>query len=110
MSLRKPAKTATTITIPNGTATSGTVNGSPGAAFGLVLPAALTSTTLTFQVSADGTNFQPLYDSSNAAISQTVAQGRSYQLSAALTAWPYWRVVGGSNEAADRSLIVVAQY
>lgn len=92
---------------------SGTVSTAFSAAgfesFGVVLPATFTGTTLTFQVSADGSTYQALDNGSGSAVSITVAQAKSYALPAGLTAWPYFKIVSGSTEGSARSLVVVAK-
>jgi hypothetical protein len=74
------------------------------------MPAAFTGTTLTFQVSADGSTYQALYDSTGAnQVSMAVAASRSYDLPAELASWPYWKIVSGSAEGDARSLTVVSK-
>lgn len=73
----------------------------------VVVPAAFTGTALTFEVSADGVTYQPLYGTDGNAVSLTVAQGRSYPLPAAVLPWPYFKIKSGSAEAAQRTLVVV---
>ena len=79
------------------------------AAFGLVIPTAFTGVAITFQVSHDGVTYQALYDTTNTLVSLTVAVSRSYQLPAALEAWPFFKLVSGSSEAAARTLYVVGK-
>ena len=99
-----------TLTIANGATSSDAFNAGTCAAFGLQLPAAFTGTAVTFTVSGDGSTFQDLYDATGATkISVAVTQGRSYDLPAELTAWPYFKVVSGSAEGAARSLVVVGK-
>ena len=75
---------------------------------GIVIPAAFTGTALTFQVSADGTTYQGLYDDAGSAVSLTVAQGRTYSFKVddlgCLSQWRYIKVVSGSAEGADRTV------
>lgn len=87
-------------------------------AYGLQLPAAFTSTAITFLVSADGGNtYQALYEydtttddgSATRAVTLAVTQGRSYVLPVALLPWGSWKVVSGSAEAAARTLVVVGK-
>ena len=93
-------------TIANGGTVSTPVTSAGFTSFGVQLPATFTGTALTFQVSADGATYQALQNSSGA-ISQTVAQGKSYALTADLAAWPYFKLVSGSTEGGARSLVVV---
>jgi hypothetical protein len=63
------------------------------------MPAAFTGTTLTFQVSADGSTYVPLYDSSGTLQSMTVAVSCGYSLNPTVFAgWPYLKVVSGSAQ------------
>jgi len=79
---------------------------------GLSTPAVLTSTALTFKVSATkGGTKLPLYDSDNALVSLTVTTSRAYGVSGveadALAPWPFVVVVCGSAEAAGAAIQVV---
>lgn len=102
------AQRSNTITIANGEATSTAFDARGFATFGIVLPASFTGTSLTFQVSHDNSTFQALHNTAGNAVSQTVAQGKSYILPAELAPWRYFKVVSGSNEAAARTLVVMA--
>lgn len=76
----------------------------------LAMPAALTSTTMTFQVSYDGTNYVALYDTSGSAVSITVAASRNISLSDVMAQFlgaVGIKLVGGSAEGAARSIGVV---
>jgi len=78
---------------------------------GIITPAALTGTTLTFTVcnTADGT-YVALYDSDNNQVSLTVTVSRAYGVTGpeadALAPWPFVKIVSGSAEGAARSLVV----
>lgn len=98
-----------TATIANGQTVSDAIDISDTVALGLVMPAAFTGTTLTFQVSADNSTFQALYDSTNTQVSLTVAVSRSYDLPAELASWPFFKIVSGSAEGGARSLVVVSK-
>lgn len=76
---------------------------------GVVMPAAFTGATISFQVSSDGTTYQALYDASNTLISRSVTQGRSYPLPPALSAWRFIKIVSASAEAADRTVVIEAK-
>lgn len=99
----------TQVTINSGQTTSGDVVVPLYAAFGLVMPAAFTGTSITFEVSHDGTTYQPLYDRFNTQVSMTVAAGRSYDLPAELNVWSRWRIVSSAAEAAARTLTIVVK-
>lgn len=80
------------------------------AAYGLVMPAAFTGTTITFQVSHDGVTYQALNkNTSDVAESVTVTAAKSYPLPASLEAWPFFKIVSGGIEAAERALYVVGK-
>lgn len=75
---------------------------------GIVTPAALTSTTMTIQVSLNGTDALSHYD--YAGISFTIPVGASRWISldpALFCGFPYVRVVMGSNEAAERTITLM---
>jgi hypothetical protein len=73
-------------------------------AIGILLPGTFTGTALTFQVAEkSGGTFKALNNDSGA-ISITVAQDKAYLLPASLLAFPYFKIVSGSSEGADRSI------
>lgn len=101
-----------TLTIVSGqTVSTQAFTASNFVAFGMQLPATMTSTVMTFQVSADdGTTYQDLYDAlGTTKISMTVAASRSYDLPAELAAWDHFKLVGGSAEGADRAIVVIGK-
>lgn len=107
-----------TLTIANGQTVSDAYRASNTAAYGLQLPATFTGTSVTFQVSADnGTTYQALYEydtatddgSATRAVTLAVAQGRSYDLPAALASFTHFKIVSGSAEGGARSLVVVGK-
>lgn len=108
-----PENTTTTtavITIANSTTISAAVSLIGVSILGIVTPAALTGTAITFQVSADGSTYVPLYDSTNTQVSVTVAASRGYYLDPAIfAAWRYAKVVSGSAEAADRTFTLLVR-
>ena len=96
---------STSVTLPAGTVS----NALPIEDFvtgGFILPATFTGTAITFQVSADGTTFVALNDSSGA-VSLTVAQGKGYALPASVMGFRFLKFVSGSSEGADRTIQVV---
>jgi hypothetical protein len=95
------------ITIANAAQLSSAVENKHGFDMGVVVPAAFTGTALTFEVSADGVTYQPLYGTDGNAVSLTVAQGRSYVLPSSINPWPHFKVKSGSAEGAARTLKVV---
>lgn len=90
------------VTIPAASDTSSAVDATAFVFCGIVLPATFTGTAITFEVSADGVNFAPLYDSSNAEVSLTVTQGRAYVIPSEVFDWLHWRIVSGATESAER--------
>lgn len=82
--------------------------------FGFALPATFTGTAITFEVSHNNVTFQALNDDSGA-VSMTVAQGKSYtaprpdSTSGGPGAWPYVKLVSGSTEGTERSIVVVRE-
>ena len=100
---------STTATIAEGDTVSGAVSLVGVTILGLITPAALTGTALTFQVSASAAGaYVPLHDATGAAVSVTVAASRAYYLSPAIFAvWRAVKVVSGSAEAADRTITLL---
>lgn len=98
-----------TATIANGQTTSGAIDARGLSQIGLVMPSAFTGTTISFNVSADGATYQALYDATNTLVSVTVAASRSYALPSTLLAWPYFKIVSGSAEAAARTLTITGK-
>jgi hypothetical protein len=76
---------------------------------GIVTPAALTSTSMTFKFSHDsGTTFTDLYDSSGNQVSITVAASRFIGLLAEdFVGATHIKLATGSGEAADRTITAV---
>ncbi len=101
-----------TLTIDSGqTVSSKAFPANDHVAFGMQMPAAFTGTVMYFQVSADnGTTFQDLYDATGTTrVSVTVTTSRSYDLPSELTAWTHFKLVSGSAEGADRSIVVIGK-
>ena len=97
------------VAIANGGTTSAAIPVHGYAQFGLIMPAALTSTAITFTAcqSATGT-FMPVYDSDGTAVSVAVAASRALGLAGseadALAPWPFIKLVCGSAEGAARTI------
>jgi hypothetical protein len=97
-----------TVTIPNAGTTSDSAT-MPATMYclGLVTPAALTGTAVTFEGSIDGSTFRPLYDeatqySVNVGTSRYVALKRQV-----MEPCKYLKVVSGSSEGALRTITLV---
>lgn len=106
--LRLP-KSGKVATITSGSATSNAVDISSWAIFGFQLPSAFTGATVTFQVSADGSNFTTLKDQTGTTITMTVAASFAYPFPDEVSPWSYVKIVSASNEAATRSIIIAAK-
>jgi hypothetical protein len=75
---------------------------------GLVFPAAFTGANVTFQVSADDVTYQPLHNSTDAALTVTVSAGNSYSFKqdevALIGSWRFMKLVSASPEGAQRTI------
>lgn len=99
-----------TVTIASGQTVSGAVSLGGASLVGIITPAALTGTTLTFQASADGTTYVPVYTTAGVAASVTVAASRYTAVPpTTIPGAPYLKVVSGSAEGADRTITLVVQ-
>lgn len=79
----------------------------PGAIYGLVVPSNFDGTNILFHVSHDNATYQPLYDTSNAAVGMTVAASRSYDLPTELAAWQYWKIETVTDQATSDTIFYV---
>lgn len=96
------------VTIDSGETESSVFDARDGITFGIITPSALTGSTFTFEVAPfDGAGFTPLNDETGAAVTLAVAADNAYTLPAALAPWPYFRLVSGATEGADRDIRVV---
>jgi formylmethanofuran:tetrahydromethanopterin formyltransferase len=99
-----------TVTIANGATTSDAINMNGFDLVSLVLPAALTSTAMSFQASIDGTNFFTLYNTGGAALTVTVGASRIVLfVPGDLGAFPFLKLVAGSTEAGTRSITAISR-
>lgn len=100
------------ITIANGQTVSGACacDGQFGGGV-LYTPASFEGTTLTFQVSEDGTTFVPLCDDSlgNSAVSMSVGASRAYPLPYGLTQACCFKITSNQAVGADRVLTLKLQ-
>jgi len=97
-------------TIANGGTTSGVVDLQGRGLVAFILPAAFTGTAITFQVSADGTNFYDCYNSANSQMTCTVTQGRAYMLDPGdLVAVRFIKLVSNAAEGAERTITLIAR-
>ena len=77
---------------------------------GFVMPAAFTGASISFQVSADDSTYQALYDDANSLVSITVSASRTYgfrnDVAMALGHWRFVKFVSASAEGAERTIVV----
>lgn len=100
--------TVATVAIANGATTSATQTLGGDTLVGVITPAALTSTALTFQGSTDGTTWYTVLGFDGATFSQTVTTSTAYPLPPGIFAmYDYVRVVGGSTEGGARTLTLL---
>ena len=94
------------LTITSGQQTSNeAVDAREYAMFQILLPAVLTSTAITFTTSSKaGGTYQAFSDSTGAAVSITVAQGKNYDLPTALASSAFFKIVLGTAEGAGRTI------
>lgn len=98
------------VTILSGATTSDTINLMGAGMVGIILPAALTSTAMTFTGSQDGTNFTALYNVSGTQLSITIAASRIVLFTPGdFVGLIYLKLVAGSAEGADRVIQVVSR-
>ncbi len=78
-------------------------------AVGIFIPSAFTGTTITFTVSSDGVTYVALYDSTGTQVSVTVSTSRYIYFDPVIFAGiAYLKIVSGSTEGTERTLIVAA--
>lgn len=71
------------------------------------VPAEMTGTTLTWEGSLDGTNFETVKDSEDTALDAlTFTEGQIYHIPAACFQYAYIRLGSNGTEAAERSISV----
>lgn len=76
----------------------------------VIMPAAFTGTAITFEVSVDGTTFQPLYNESTLySVTVSTSVARTYALSRqAMDGVKYVRIVSNGTEGALRTITIVS--
>jgi hypothetical protein len=90
-------------TIASGQANSDAFRMAGDSVIGLITPATFEPTSLTVQVSLNGTDWVTLNG-----VSFTVTTSRAYEVSAqSIYGWPFVRLVANSNPAADRVVKVL---
>jgi len=100
-----------TTTIASGQTVSDAINLSGTTVVGISFPAALTSTSISFQsATAEGGLYQPVMDESGANVSYIAEQGKYLTIHpAVLTGVRFLKIVAGTVEASSRSLDLVAK-
>lgn len=98
------------ITVASGTQTSGVITLNGFGMVGLILPAALTSTVMTFQGSQDNTTFNALYNTSGTLLSIVIAPSRIVLfVPGDFVGLNYLKLILGTAEGADRIIKVVSR-
>ena len=105
-----PSYTVSDTTIANANTTSAAIDVPNGLVpVGFITPSSFTSTSMTFTVSVDGTNYYALKkNDGSASISYTVTTSSYYPMNPA--DWcgiQNFKMVGGSSEAAARTIILI---
>jgi hypothetical protein len=105
-----------TATIANGASLSDAVAMNEGHyPIAIIMPAAWTAASLTFQASVDGSTYNNLYDTSNTEVSVSTAASRAIRLDPADWAWvSYLKVRSGTggvpvNQGAERLITIVSR-
>jgi hypothetical protein len=108
-----------TVTVADGESSSGALRLDEYALFGLVMPAAWTSASVSFDVSTDGSTYQHLYDEYGSEVTLGVEAGKSYGFSAGFAsrflAWKYVKVRSGvagsfvNQSGADRAITLLGR-
>jgi hypothetical protein len=90
-----------TAVIANGASLSGSVYLGSLTLLSIIMPAAWTAASLTFQVSNDGTNWNNLYDTANTEVAYTVAAGNALAVEPdKFAGWRFLKVRSGTTAAA----------
>lgn len=100
----------TSLTVASGQTTSDAINCNGQGIVGVILPAALTSTSFTFTGSQDNSTFTALYNTSGTQLAVTCAVSRIVLFTPGdLIGLQYIKLVMGSSEAADRTIQVITR-
>lgn len=98
-----------TATIAISTTTSGAVDLAGTDLIAILLPAAMTGTSIKFQASVDGTNFYDIYDGAGALASITTAADHYVQVPASVAPARWLKLVSGSTELAERTIQLITK-
>ena len=113
MSINLGKKRVNTVTIAASGQTSTAFECNETLPVALIMPAALTGTSMTFTGSVDGSTFTALNDEAGNAISATIAASKIISLgnlSKHFMGLTHIKFVSGSAEAAARTITVVGRY
>jgi hypothetical protein len=104
------ASNSNTVTIAASGTTSTVFTLDGYAVGGIILPSQFTGTTMTFLVcDTYGGTYVALEDAGGATISYTVEAAKAYALPPELFAFPYAKLVSGSSEGAERTIVVTVR-
>ncbi len=99
-----------TATVLSGATSSDAIQLNGFGLVGLILPSALTSTTMTFTGSQDGTTYTALYNTSGSLLTVTVAASRIILfVPGDLVGVNYIKLVFGTAEGADRAISSISR-
>jgi len=99
-----------TIDISANTTQSNAVNTDGMLLTGIVFPAAMTGTAVTFDFSVDGTNFHDVVETDGTEVTYTVTAGDVVRVDPsgwAFASSGFLRIVSGTAEAADRNIQLI---
>lgn len=99
-----------TIDISANTTQSNAINTDGMLLTGIVFPAAMTGTAVTFDFSVDGTNFHDVVETDGTEVSYTVTAGDVVRVDPsgwAFASSGFLRIVSGTAEAADRNIQLI---
>lgn len=104
-----------TATIASGATTSNSIDldnyATMESLMGLVMPAAFTGASISFNVSNDDSTYQQLYNSANAAVSISITAAKNYGFSndvcQNLRPWRFIQIVSASSEGAERTITLI---
>ncbi len=93
------------VTISSSGTTSTALDTQMHAVVGILMPAAITGTSFSFQTSHDNSTFQALNNTQGTAVACTVAASKNIAiLPADLSSWPYLKVVSNQTESSGRTI------
>jgi hypothetical protein len=99
-----------TVTIASSGTTSGAIDLQGLGLVGIIMPAAFTGTTISFQLSNDNTTFYDVYNTDNVQLKVTVTQGRAYLLTPGdLIGVRYLKIKSGSTESGSRTITLLTR-